>query len=131
MWAATSVIFPYERSQNSTQLLHGTVFVAWIEVEVDDAVEFAIPVPFIEVVVRVEPSSTSRDRDVVVEPLCVPLWVPEAELLLEIKGVPLRPNIVVVPMVRVRVAVSPVMSDMISEVVIAVGDVDDRVRVDS
>jgi hypothetical protein len=63
-------------------------------------------------------------EDVVVEPLSVP------ELLLAIVGVPLRPNIVVVPVVLVLVSVSSVMIDIKGEVVIAVGDVEDRVIVD-
>lgn len=84
--------------------------------------EVALDVPFEERVVRIDPSRTSRDCDVEVL-VCVP------ELLLATIGVPLRPKIVVVPIVRVRVTDSPVMKERISEVVIAVGV--DLVMVDS
>ena len=58
-----------------------------------------------------------------------PLWV--MEVLLDIKGVPLRPKMVVVPLVLVWVVDSPVITDIMTDVRIAVGEVEDTVIVDS
>lgn len=91
------------------------MFVGCIVEVVDVAVAF--DVPFEEMVVRVDPSRMILDCDVdEEEPVCVPEL-----LLLAIRGVPLSPKIVVVPMVRVRVADSPVMKERIGEVVSAEG----------
>lgn len=76
-------------------------------------VAFAVPLP-VNVVGRLPPSSTIRDCEVVVDPV----WL--VPLLIGI-GVPLNPRIVVVPIVRVRVAVPCVIREMISEVEMAVG----------
>lgn len=83
------------------------------ELVLEVMVTFIVPFPD-RVVVRADPSRTIWEGVVI-----VPVVVPEE--LPAMMGVPLIPRIVVVPMVRVTVVPSPVETETMIEVDMAVG----------